>query len=89
MQRLKLRITGKVQGVFYRKSALETAQQLQLGGFVRNQPDGSVLLEAEGPAEKLQKLLEWCKEGPPAARVDKVEETWLEPRGHSEFSIKL
>lgn len=67
-----IRVTGKVQGVYYRASALEEARSLGLAGFVRNEPDGSVYLEAEGEEEALYQLVAWCKKGPPRARVDQV-----------------
>lgn len=67
-----IRITGKVQGVYYRASAAEEARRLQLTGFVRNEPDGSVYLEAEGEEEALQQLVAWCRKGPPRARVEQV-----------------
>jgi len=54
--RYRLRIYGKVQGVFFRKYAQMTAQSLGLGGFVRNEPDGSVYAEVEGPPRSRRKL---------------------------------
>lgn len=67
-----IRVTGKVQGVYYRASAAEEARKLGITGFVRNEPDGSVYLEAEGEEQALQQLIAWCHQGPPRARVDKV-----------------
>ncbi|MCS6973518.1 MAG: acylphosphatase [Cyclobacteriaceae bacterium] len=67
-----IRVTGKVQGVYYRASAAEQARKLGITGFVRNEPDGSVYLEAEGEEQALQQLIAWCHQGPPRARVDKV-----------------
>jgi acylphosphatase len=75
MQRLHVRVRGRVQGVYYRASTQETAAALGLCGWVRNCPDGSVELIAEGPGEALEQLLEWCRRGPPAARVDACEST--------------
>lgn len=65
-------VTGKVQGVFYRASAQQAAEQLGVTGFVRNQPDGSVYIEAEGDEDQLEQLVAWCRKGPPAAKVEKV-----------------
>ena len=76
-ERLLLRIRGKVQGVWYRASARERAQQLGVTGWVTNRPDGSVELCAEGPRPKLERLLAWCHQGPPAADVNLVDPEWL------------
>ena len=75
MQRLHVRVRGRVQGVYFRASTQETATQLGLLGWVRNCPDGSVELVAEGPSDRLDQLLEWCRHGPPTARVDACEST--------------
>ncbi len=79
--RVGLLILGRVQGVFYRACAMETAQRLGLTGWVRNLPDGGVEALAEGKREALEEFVAWCEAGPPAARVDKVEARWLEPTG--------
>lgn len=65
-------IIGKVQGVFFRSSAKERAIDLGLKGFVRNEVDGSVYVEAEGKEEKLQEFMEWCKKGSSSAKVENV-----------------
>ena len=72
MVHLNIRITGKVQGVYYRSSAKEKAEELGLTGFVRNEPDESVYLEVEGTADQIEKLVAWCKQGPPGAKVQNV-----------------
>ena len=73
MSTVHLIIKGKVQGVFYRQSTLETANQLGINGFVQNEPDGNVYMEVEGEEAQLNKLIEWCRTGPsravPVARV--------------------
>lgn len=85
-KRLQARIHGVVQGVWYRGSTRDQANRLGgLTGWVRNRVDGSVELVAEGPEETLQRLLAWCRKGPPGASVDEIQTTWLEPRG--EFSL--
>ena len=76
MQRVNLRIRGRVQGVYYRASTQREARALGLTGWVRNRPDGSVEALAEGPRPALERLIAWCEEGPPAARVTDVEQTW-------------
>jgi acylphosphatase len=61
-----------VQGVWYRGSARAEARRLGLVGWARNRPDGSVEVLAEGPSERLEEFVEWCRRGPPAARVRTV-----------------
>lgn len=65
-------IEGRVQGVWYRASAQREAARLGLSGWVRNRPDGSVELLAEGPDPALEALRIWCGHGPPAAQVETV-----------------
>jgi acylphosphatase len=79
--RARLRVVGTVQGVFYRQSTADEAARLRLAGAVRNLPDGSVEVVAEGPRDAVEALQAWCRRGPPAARVDEVEVEWLEPLG--------
>lgn len=71
----QLRIRGVVQGVYYRKSMVEAAQRLGLQGWVRNRTDGSVEALVAGPQPAVQALIDWSHEGPPAARVDSVEQS--------------
>ena len=68
----KIRVKGKVQGVFYRKFTKEKADQLQVTGWVRNEPDGSVYVEAEGNEGQLKEFAAWCRQGPPDAMVGEV-----------------
>ena len=75
-QRLSARITGRVQGVGFRHFTRTTAQRHDLTGWVRNEADGSVRLEAEGPRHALQSLLDAVHKGPRSARVDGVEAEW-------------
>ncbi len=83
-----LTIHGRVQGVFYRQSTRQQAQQLGLTGYARNNPDGTVTIEAEGPAAALDQLTQWCHQGPPIARVDKVEATTGPVEGYRAFEIR-
>lgn len=87
VKHLRIRIHGRVQGVFYRQSTLEEAQNLGLTGTVQNLPDSSVEIHAEGDEDKLNELLEWCQEGPTQADVDKIEHTEQEPRNYTDFQI--
>ncbi|HEX4211520.1 MAG TPA: acylphosphatase [Candidatus Binataceae bacterium] len=79
--RLHLIISGRVQGVFFRASAADRANQLGLTGYARNLPDGTVEIVAEGCADALKLLAEWAKQGPSHAHVEHVDEKWLPFRG--------
>lgn len=68
--RAHLRVTGQVQGVFFRANTVQRARQLELRGWVRNAADGSVEAVAEGDRAAIEALLAWCEHGPPRARVD-------------------
>lgn len=81
MQRMHLRIEGRVQGVAFRASARSKARELGLSGWVRNEPDGSVTLEAEGEESQLHELRRWCEKGPPMARVERVHDRYAEAGG--------
>ncbi len=72
-QHYQIQVYGKVQGVFFRASTKAVADQLGVKGSVRNQADGSVLIEAEASPAILELFLEWCAEGPEKAVVEKVE----------------
>ncbi len=65
-------ITGKVQGVFFRKNAKQKAEELRLSGWVKNTPDDKVELLVQGNDTDINKYIEWCKKGPPKAKVDNV-----------------
>ena len=73
MKHLDIKIFGQVQGVGLRASAKSLADKLNITGFIRNEPDGTVFIEIEGKKENLEKFLNWCKGGTIFARVDKVE----------------
>jgi acylphosphatase len=77
--RVRVKIAGRVQGVYFRASALQQAQKLGLTGWVMNCPDGSVETIAEGARAKLDELIAWCRLGPPGARVTNVEVHWEAP----------
>ncbi len=67
-----MRVTGRVQGVSFRWYTQEQARRLGVAGWVRNEPDGSVLLHAEGDDEAVDALVAWCHDGPATARVEHV-----------------
>jgi acylphosphatase len=73
IRNFSIRVSGKVQGVFFRASTQEKAKELAIHGTVKNEPDGSVFIEAEGDEENLKLFMEWCRHGPRLARVDKCE----------------
>jgi acylphosphatase len=82
--RVRLLVSGRVQGVFFRAATAEQARALGLHGFARNLADGRVEIVAEGPRAKVEILVAWARHGPPHARVTEVREEWGEFRG--EFS---
>lgn len=75
-KRVRLIIQGKVQGVFFRASTKDKAKELGLKGFVRNSPDGTVEVIAEGDINQLRKFVDWCHIGPDLSRVDSVQSEW-------------
>lgn len=87
--RAHLVIEGWVQGVFFRASAAQTASRLGVKGWVRNCPDGTVEVVAEGKKKTMEELVAWCHHGPPGARVQKVQVLWEEYKGDFDrFSIR-
>ncbi|MGH3148962.1 MAG: acylphosphatase [Rubrobacter sp.] len=81
IQRARVSISGRVQGVFFRDSAREKAEQLGLAGWVRNLSDGRVEALFEGPSPKVKEMVEWCEHGPSHASVDSVDTDFEEPGG--------
>ena len=90
MTRVHLTIHGQVQGVFYRAHAVEKAHQLgAITGWVANQADGTVAIEAEGPENKINDFVDWCHSGPSACEVTKVEVERYEYTGEfDDFDIR-
>ena len=81
-------MTGRVQGVSYRAATASEARRIGVVGWVRNRHDGAVELEVEGTADRVAALLVWCEQGPPAARVERVEVEDLAPTGKERvFSV--
>lgn len=76
MKQVRLKIYGQVQGVFYRANARDKAQELGLQIEAENQPDGTVEIIAEGRGEDLKKFIDWCYQGPPSAKVEKIDIKW-------------
>lgn len=88
MKHLNITVRGRVQGVSFRASTAEQAECLGLQGWVCNQPDGSVYLEAEGEADALEELLDWLHQGPPAAEVTQVDSESGMVAGFTGFHIR-
>lgn len=83
----RIRIYGKVQGVWFRASTKQKADQLGLKGIVKNENDGSVYVEVRGGAEILKQFLDWCKKGPELANVREVNIEEMEMKDFSGFEI--
>ena len=83
--RVHLIVEGRVQGVWYRDSTRIKATELEIRGWVKNKPDGSVEITAEGPEKNIRKFVEWCHEGPQYAVVTKITQTLQEFR--NEFDL--
>jgi acylphosphatase len=87
--RVHLDIHGGVQGVGFRYATLVEASRLDLRGWVRNRFDESVEVVAEGPRDRLERLVSWCRIGPRMARVTSVEVAWEDPEGlDGEFQVR-
>jgi acylphosphatase len=87
VRRVRVRIAGRVQGVFFRASCAEEARRLGLAGWVRNASDGRVEAAFEGSDRAVEMMLRWCRSGPSLAIVDDVHELDEEPRGEHGFRI--
>jgi acylphosphatase len=87
IKNLRVVVTGKVQGVFFRASVKKVADVLGVKGFVRNEHNGTVFVEAEGEDEMVNKLVDYCHHGPDRARVDKVSITLGVVVGYESFEI--
>lgn len=87
-KKLHVWVSGRVQGVFFRAGARDIARREGLVGFARNLPDGRVEVVAEGEEAGLRALVEYCRQGPPHARVDHIQVEWEEPRGgFTDFAV--
>ncbi len=86
--RVRAVVDGRVQGVFYRDSCRTEAQRLGVRGSVRNRADGSVEVVAEGPRDRVDQFLDWCRQGPPRASVTGFSVTDEVPRGERTFRIE-
>ena len=89
MRRAHVFVSGGVQGVNFRWYTVQNARRREVGGWVRNLPDGRVEAVFEGPEADVQALVDWCHQGPPSARVTDVEVVWEDPEGLAEFDYEL
>jgi acylphosphatase len=85
---MRVVVTGRVQGVWFRDSCRERARVLGVGGWVRNRFDGAVEAEFEGPPAAVDAMVAWCDDGPPKARVERVEREPVEPVGERTFRVR-
>ena len=87
MKTIRLTIKGNVQGVFFRATAEDIADELGVKGWVRNLPDRNVEITATATEEILQKFIDWCKQGPPKAKVEEVVIEELDLQQFNDFRI--
>lgn len=85
---VELHVTGRVQGVSYRAATQQEAERLGVTGWVRNEPDGSVAVHAEGEPVAVDALVSWCRRGPAGSRVRDVAVREARVAGHREFGIR-
>lgn len=87
---LKATVHGRVQGVGFRASAVRRAGRLGLDGWVRNEPNGTVRVVAEGSKDKLEDMVDWLERGPSSANVTRVDTTYTDFQGvYSGFRVEF
>ena len=84
----RVRVDGRVQGVFFRDSCRTQAEAHGVNGWVSNEADGSVAAHFEGEPAAVEALVEWCRAGPPQARVESVDVAEAQPVGDSGFLVR-
>ncbi|MGH3105073.1 MAG: acylphosphatase, partial [Gaiellaceae bacterium] len=87
MIRRRVVVHGHVQGVFFRDSMRQRAQQRGLAGWVRNTHEGTVEAVFEGEPDGVERLVAWCREGPRGARVERVDVIDEDPEGLAGFAV--
>ncbi len=86
---VNVQVSGRVQGVAFRDSTRQKAEELGLAGWVKNLPDGSVEAVFEGPSEAVQEMVEWCESGPSPADVEDLQLEYGDPQGDlSSFEVR-
>lgn len=83
----RVTVHGDVQGVSFRYYCAQEARRLGVLGWVRNEPDGTVTAYLEGGTDAVRQLVDWCREGPPSARVFSLDEKTVEPLGATAFNV--
>jgi acylphosphatase len=83
-----IKVIGEVQGVFFRASTKEKADTYGINGYVRNETDGSVYIEAEGEEADLKKFIQWCQQGPVHARIESCKASEAPMTGYKDFVIQ-
>jgi acylphosphatase len=83
----QVKVFGKVQGVFFRKSAQQKAMTLGIQGWIKNLDDGALLVEIEGDIHAVQEMENWLRHGPPMAVVESLEISLSEEKGYQDFLI--
>ncbi len=87
MKHINITVKGKVQGVFFRAFTQKEAQRLYVNGFVRNEPNGDVYIEAEAEEAILKEFIDWCRMGPPKSVVKEIEIKESELKTFVDFKI--
>jgi acylphosphatase len=87
-RRVRVVVRGAVQAVGFRATTRSRARSLDVAGWVRNNPDGTVEAEVEGPADRIDALVEWFRHGPRGAEVEAIDVEPLDPTGDRGFIIR-
>ncbi len=88
MQTVSIVVSGRVQGVFFRKYTLDAARKNGLSGFVKNTQDGNVYIEATGDEKMINEFVKWCHSGSPLSKVQNVSVSYIEVKKFDGFSIR-
>jgi acylphosphatase len=88
VRRVRVLVSGQVQGVFFRQRTARLARSAGCGGWIRNRSDGLVEAVFEGPHEQIDRLIAWCHEGPEHAIVERVEVSEEDPEGLEGFEVR-
>ncbi len=88
MIRRHVKISGRVQGVFFRDACQRKATEIGVAGWVRNAPDGTVEAIFEGEPGVIEAMCDWCCSGPEQARVEHIDITDEEPQGDTSFEVR-
>ena len=87
-RRVRVVVRGSVQAVGFRATTRSRARSLDVAGWVRNNPDGTVEAELEGPPDRVDSMVDWLRHGPRGAQVDEIDVEARDPTGEQGFSIR-